>query len=73
MTDQSIAQSDVLVRDLGQTKYPPALEAMQQFTQQRDPTETDQIWLTEHLPVFTQGQAGKPEHLLAPADRKSVV
>jgi lipoyl(octanoyl) transferase len=68
MTDQSIAQSDALVRDLGQTKYTHALEAMQQFTQQRDPTETDQIWLTEHLPVFTQGQAGKPEHLLAPAD-----
>ena len=68
MTDQSITQSDALVRDLGQTKYTHALEAMQQFTQQRDPTETDQIWLTEHLPVFTQGQAGKPEHLLAPAD-----
>ena len=41
---------------------------MRQFTQQRDRDETDQIWLTEHLPVFTQGQAGKPEHLLAPAD-----
>jgi lipoyl(octanoyl) transferase len=68
MTDQTIAQSDTLVRDLGQTKYEHTLDAMQQFTQQRDHHETDQIWLTEHLPVFTQGQAGKDEHLLAPAD-----
>jgi lipoyl(octanoyl) transferase len=68
MTDQTIAQSDTLVRDLGQTKYEHTLDAMQQFTQQRDRHETDQIWLTEHLPVFTQGQAGKDEHLLAPAD-----
>jgi len=56
-----------LVRDLGQTKYEHVLDAMQQFTQQRDHQRADQIWLTEHLPVFTQGQAGKSEHLLAPA------
>lgn len=67
MTDQIITQSDTLVRDLGQTKYEHVLDAMQQFTQQRDHQRADQIWLTEHLPVFTQGQAGKSEHLLAPA------
>lgn len=67
MTDQIITQSDTLVRDLGQTKYEHVLDAMQQFTQLRDHQQADQIWLTEHLPVFTQGQAGKSEHLLAPA------
>lgn len=68
MTEHTIIQSDTLVRDLGQTQYEVVFDAMRQFTQQRDRDETDQIWLTEHLPVFTQGQAGKPEHLLAPAD-----
>lgn len=66
MTDRTFIQSDTLVRDLGQTEYEVVLDAMQQFTQQRGHDEADQIWLTEHLPVFTQGQAGKPEHLLAP-------
>ncbi|WP_422382801.1 lipoyl(octanoyl) transferase LipB [Marinicellulosiphila megalodicopiae] len=41
---------------------------MQQFTINRDETSQDQIWLLEHHPVFTQGQAGKPEHMLAPGD-----
>ena len=68
MKEHTIIQSDTLVRDLGQTQYEVVFDAMRQFTQQRDRDETDQIWLTEHLPVFTQGQAGKPEHLLAPAD-----
>ena len=68
MTEHTIIQSDTLVRDLGQTQYEVVFDAMRQFTQQRDRDETDQIWLTEHSPVFTQGQAGKPEHLLAPAD-----
>jgi lipoyl(octanoyl) transferase len=66
MTDQSFAQSQTVVRDLGRTKYQLVLDAMQEFTHQRGQGEPDQIWLTEHFPVFTQGQAGKPEHLLAP-------
>lgn len=58
----------VVIEDLGVTAYTPVFERMQQFTQQRDAQSPDQIWLTEHEPVFTQGQAGKPEHLLAPGD-----
>ncbi len=43
--------------------YLPIYHAMQQFTQQRDATTADEIWLLEHEPVFTQGMQGKPEHL----------
>ncbi len=41
---------------------------MQTFTDQRDDSCADELWLVEHDPVFTQGQAGKAEHLLAPGD-----
>jgi lipoyl(octanoyl) transferase len=41
---------------------------MQDFTDQRTPQTADEIWLVEHTPVFTQGQAGKAEHILAPGD-----
>lgn len=58
----------VIVRDLGATEYAPVFEAMRQFTGQRDARTTDEIWFTEHAPVFTQGQAGRSEHLLAPED-----
>ena len=59
-------QFTVQVRDLGATEYSTVLEAMQGFTRDRDENSQDEIWLTEHQPVFTQGQAGKVEHLLAP-------
>ena len=45
-----------------------SLAAMRRFTEQRTPDTPDEIWLVEHEPVFTQGLAGKPEHLLAPGD-----
>jgi lipoyl(octanoyl) transferase len=41
---------------------------MQDFTDQRDETTADELWLVEHPPVFTQGQAGKAEHVLTPGD-----
>jgi lipoyl(octanoyl) transferase len=41
---------------------------MQNFTDQRDETTADELWLVEHPPVFTQGQAGKAEHVLTPGD-----
>jgi len=41
---------------------------MQAFTAQRSAETPDELWFTEHAPVFTQGQAGKPEHLLLPGD-----
>lgn len=55
-------------RDLGLQPYEPVLEAMRRFTEQRSPDSQDEIWLVEHPSVFTQGQAGKAEHLLVPGD-----
>jgi lipoyl(octanoyl) transferase len=54
--------------DLGRTRYQPVLQAMQSFTASRSAETRDELWLTEHEPVFTQGQAGRAEHLLAPGD-----
>ena len=54
-----------VVRNLGRVEYEPTWRAMQAFTAQRTPDTPDEIWLLEHPPVYTQGQAGKPEHLLA--------
>ena len=58
----------VVVKDLGRTEYQPVFQAMQSFTEERTKETLDEIWFTEHEPVFTQGQAGKQEHLLAPGD-----
>jgi lipoyl(octanoyl) transferase len=53
---------------LGRVDYLPTVEKMQEFTLQRLPDERDQLWICEHPPVFTQGLAGKAEHLLLPGD-----
>nr|WP_217908873.1 lipoyl(octanoyl) transferase LipB [Halomonas maris] len=53
---------------LGRQPYLPVWEAMRSLTDTRDANTLDQFWLVEHDPVFTQGQAGKPEHLLLPGD-----
>ncbi|MFS0824905.1 lipoyl(octanoyl) transferase LipB [Pseudomonas phoenicis] len=55
-------------RVLGLQPYEPVLEAMRRFTGQRTAATPDEVWLVEHLPVFTQGQAGKPEHLMLTGD-----
>ena len=57
-------------RELALLDYEPTWLAMQRFTDQRKdrPETQDEIWLVEHPPVFTQGQAGKAEHLLLPGD-----
>ncbi len=55
-------------RELGQVDYEPTWHAMQRFTDSRDPHTADEVWLLEHAPVFTQGQAGKAEHVLFPGD-----
>ena len=52
------------VRKLGLSEYETTWRAMQVFTANRGAATPDEIWLTEHPPVFTQGIAGKPEHLL---------
>ena len=57
-----------LVRDLGRQPYEPVWRAMQRFTDARDDATPDELWVVEHDPVFTLGQAGKPEHVLMPGD-----
>ncbi len=59
---------DCVVRHLGLVDYLPTLEAMRRLTAERDEHTPDEIWLLQHPHVFTQGQAGKAEHLLAPGD-----
>jgi lipoyl(octanoyl) transferase len=59
---------DGVVRDLGRQPYQPVWRAMQAFTDARDANTTDELWLVEHEPVFTLGQAGKPEHVLMPGE-----
>ena len=56
------------VRELGVQAYEPVWHAMQDFTSQRTADTADELWLVQHPPVFTQGQAGKAEHLLLPGD-----
>ena len=48
--------------------YATTLDAMRAFTERRDPSTADEFWLLQHPPVFTQGVAGRAEHLLAPGD-----
>lgn len=60
--------NQLVVRRLGRQDYHPVWQAMHDFTDQRDDTTRDEVWLVEHNPVFTQGQAGKAEHLLNTGD-----
>lgn len=59
---------ELVVRELGLVGYESTLEAMRELTARRDQNTADEIWLLEHPRVFTQGQAGKAEHVLAPGD-----
>ena len=63
-----MSNSKLLVRRLGLLEYEPVWRAMQTFTDLRDADTPDELWLVEHPPVFTQGQAGRAEHVLAPGD-----
>lgn len=60
--------AELIVRVLGQRAYEPTWSAMKAFTQDRDDTMPDEIWLVQHPPVFTQGLNGKLEHLLNPGE-----
>jgi len=62
------ARAHWLVRDLGRRSYEPVWRAMQAFTDARDEDTPDELWIVQHDPVFTLGQAGKPEHILAAGD-----
>lgn len=56
------------VRRLGLRPYPAVLDAMREFTTRRSAEEEDELWLVQHPPLFTLGQAGRREHLLSPGD-----
>jgi lipoyl(octanoyl) transferase len=59
---------ELVLRHLGRVEYLPTLQAMRDYTNQRNSSSPDQLWLLQHPRVFTQGQAGKAEHVLAPGD-----
>ena len=56
------------VKSLGLVEYQPTWDAMKQFTADRTSATRDEIWLVQHPPIYTQGLAGKPEHLLHHTD-----
>ncbi len=58
----------IVRRQLGLVEYLPTLAAMSEFTDRREQQTADELWLLQHPAVFTQGRAGKAEHLLAPGD-----
>jgi lipoyl(octanoyl) transferase len=63
-----VSTPQLVVRELGLVDYQPTFTAMRQFTDSRAVDTPDELWLLQHPPVFTQGQAGKAEHVLAPGD-----
>lgn len=56
------------IHSLGLVEYQPTWDAMKRFTASREPGTRDEIWLVQHPPTYTQGLAGKAEHLLNPTD-----
>ena len=70
-SSQAMIEADrveLRVRDLGLMDYQPVWHAMQKFTDARTDTTPDELWLVQHPPVFTLGQAGRPEHILDAGD-----
>ena len=65
---QTHVDPPIRVRRPGRVEYLKAWQDMQAFTDTRQPDTPDELWLTEHPPVFTLGRNGKPDHLLNPAD-----
>ena len=68
MTAPASRSELLLFRRLGRREYGPVFEAMRAFTEARAADTLDELWSVEHPPVFTQGLAGKAEHLLAPGE-----
>ena len=68
MPAEADALRDLRTRHLGRLDYEPTYRAMQEFTATRGEDTPDELWLCEHPPVFTQGLAGKAEHVLSPGD-----
>lgn len=66
---ENLPQSEiVVVRTLGMQDYEPLWRGMQQFTESRSPLSPDEIWFTEHPPIFTLGLNANRDHLLAPGE-----
>ena len=65
-TPDTLPATSLVIRDLGRVEYMAAWEAMKAFTAARQAGTADELWLLQHPPVFTLGQAGKPQHLLDP-------
>ncbi len=68
LSERASAAARLRVRRLGRVGYADAWEAMRRLTDERGPQTTDEVWLLEHPPVFTLGQAGRAEHVLQPGD-----
>ncbi|GAB7219468.1 lipoyl(octanoyl) transferase LipB [Vibrio comitans] len=67
-TNPSQLSNRLEIHHLGRQDYEPIWQRMHRFTDERDENTVDQVWIVEHNPVFTQGQAGKEEHLLNTGD-----
>lgn len=63
-----MSNQNIIIKHLGHRDYEPVWREMQKFTDERDANTPDELWLVEHPPVFTQGLAGKAEHVLASGD-----
>ena len=61
-------ERDLIVKHLGRQPYEPVWRAMQAFTDARGPDTADELWMVEHDPVITLGQAGRWEHVLVPGE-----
>ena len=68
MGDLAASAAPLAVSLLGRVDYAPTWDAMRRYTLEREPDAADALWVCEHAPVFTQGLAGKSDHLLAPGD-----
>ncbi len=66
--DTTTCSPAAIVRNLGRADYRATWDAMRAFTAARSPETPDEIWVVEHAPVFTLGQAGKLDHLLLPGE-----
>lgn len=65
-TASPLLPSHPIIHSLGLVEYQPTWDAMRRFTEERTAETRDEIWLAQHPPTYTQGLAGKPEHLLHP-------
>ena len=64
MNEIVIGDTSIKIKRLGMVGYLDTWQAMKDFTNGRSAITQDEIWLLQHPPIYTQGLAGKPEHLL---------